>query len=141
MTERTLARQLEVDEDKRTHAYQDSLGYWTIGIGRLIDSRKSPEGGLSEDEIQYLLANDIKKAVGICRKLFPEFDTFNSSRQDALTNLAFNLGYDNLAKFTNTIACINRGDWSGAQANLAKSLWFKQVGKRAMRVITALGID
>lgn len=22
------------------HAYQDHLGYWTIGVGRLIDKRK-----------------------------------------------------------------------------------------------------
>ena len=31
------------------HAYQDSRGYWTIGVGRLIDEKL--KGGLSDDEI------------------------------------------------------------------------------------------
>ena len=44
---------LRRDEGRVRHAYQDHLGYWTIGVGRLIDQRKG--GGLSEDEIDYLL--------------------------------------------------------------------------------------
>lgn len=31
------------------HAYQDSLGYWTIGVGFLIDGRK---GGRLPDAVR-----------------------------------------------------------------------------------------
>jgi len=31
---------LELDEGRVPCAYRDSLGYWTAGVGRLIDSRK-----------------------------------------------------------------------------------------------------
>ncbi len=31
---------IEFHEGRRLHAYRDSLGFWTIGIGRLIDARK-----------------------------------------------------------------------------------------------------
>src|SRR3546814_8532473 len=43
------------------HADQDSLGYWTIGVGRLIDKRKS--GRLTNVEIDMLLANDIADKI------------------------------------------------------------------------------
>ena len=54
----TLAQMLEAEEGRKRSAYQDHLGYWTIGVGRLIDRRKG--GGLSPDEIDYLLTNDIR---------------------------------------------------------------------------------
>ena len=31
-----LATQLENEEGRVRHAYQDHLGYWTIGVGHLI---------------------------------------------------------------------------------------------------------
>ena len=30
---------LSLHEGRVEHAYQDSLGYWTIGVGHLIDKR------------------------------------------------------------------------------------------------------
>jgi len=35
-----LEQQLRRDEGEVLHEYKDSLGYSTIGIGRLIDKRK-----------------------------------------------------------------------------------------------------
>lgn len=35
-----LATQLRQEEGSVPHAYQDHLGFWTIGIGRLVDQRK-----------------------------------------------------------------------------------------------------
>lgn len=32
-------RTLETDEGRVPHAYQDHLGYWTIGVGHLVDKR------------------------------------------------------------------------------------------------------
>ena len=43
------------------HCYEDHLGYMTIGVGRLIDKKKG--GGITEDEAEYLLKNDIKRVV------------------------------------------------------------------------------
>jgi GH24 family phage-related lysozyme (muramidase) len=36
-----IYKQLKRDEGEVLHAYKDSLGYWTIGIGILIDSMGS----------------------------------------------------------------------------------------------------
>src|SRR3546814_8754747 len=53
----TCALPIYREEGRIPHAYQDSLGYWTIGVGRLIDKRKG--GRLTNVEIDMLLANDI----------------------------------------------------------------------------------
>ena len=54
-----LIEQLKRHEGVRTHAYKCSADYITVGVGRNIDE----DGGLglSDDEIDYLLANDIKR--------------------------------------------------------------------------------
>ena len=52
-----LKEQLKRDEGVVAHAYEDTLGFLTIGVGHLIDGRRG--GGLSPDEIDYILTNDI----------------------------------------------------------------------------------
>ena len=61
MTNDEFIAWLKKEEGVVKHAYQDHLGYWTIGVGRLIDKRKG--GGLSDEEIDYLLGNDIEKKI------------------------------------------------------------------------------
>ena len=138
-TNSTLMRQLINDEREVPYAYTDSLGYLTIGVGRLIDKRKG--GGLSHEECMYLLGNDIAIALAACAKLYPQFNSFSQARQDALANMMFNVGYDTMSTFVNAVACINRGDWAGAQAHLIKSKWYTQVGARATRIIAALNVS
>jgi len=134
----TLREQLIIDEGKRTSAYKDSLGYWTIGVGRLIDA--SMGGFLRDDEINLMLDNDILSARKDCKKLFPDYDTFSQDRQDALANMMFNLGIKKFTNFTTTVGHINAGRWAEAQESAKQSLWYKQVGKRAERVIKQLGV-
>ena len=48
-----------VIENGRHVAYQDHLGYWTIGYGKLID-KQVPGGGLTENEAVFLLKNTVQ---------------------------------------------------------------------------------
>jgi len=52
-----LTEMLKRHEGVKTHAYKCSASKITVGVGRNID----PKGGigLTEDEIDYLLQNDI----------------------------------------------------------------------------------
>lgn len=120
-------------EDKVPYAYQDSLGYWTIGVGRLIDKRLG--GGLSDDEIEYLLSNDMKKAEITARKLVKNFDALTDNRKVVILDLAFNLGETKLAKFVNTLKAINEGRWEDAAKGMENSLWYVQVGKRSKKLV------
>lgn len=131
-----LAAELEGDEGRRRSAYQDHLGYLTIGVGRLIDARRG--GGLSDDEIDYLLRNDITRRAEELATRWPAFLAIAATepvRARGILNMAFQLGVDGLLGFHNSIAYLERRQWREAAANLRLSLWAKQTPARAARVI------
>jgi lysozyme len=131
-----LRRQLKLHEGFRSHAYQDSLGFWTIGIGRLIDKRKG--GGITEDEAYYLLENDIIEKERELFARFPWIGKLDDARQRVLLDMAFNLGVPGLAGFKNTLAHVEAGRYAQAAENMLKSKWASQVGIRARRLAKAM---
>lgn len=128
-----VTKALIEDEGVRYQAYQDSLGYWTIGVGRLIDARKQGSG-LSDEEVRYLLKNDIVKAVALLNANIPWWTQLNDARQEVLINMTFNLGIAGLMGFKNTLAKIKAGDYEGAAEGMLASKWAAQVKGRANRL-------
>lgn len=132
MTTQFITADLRRDEGFKRSAYQDTLGIWTIGVGRMIDARHN--GGISPEESDFLLANDLKRfEAGLDEKL-PWWRTLSDERQDVLLNMAFNMGVDGLLTFKNTLAMIQAGDFLGASKNMVASKWATQVGGRAARL-------
>lgn len=123
-----LLAHLVVDEGVVLHAYEDSLGYLTIGCGRLIDKRRG--GGISHAEAMYLLGNDAERVEREVLDRFPWVAWLDDVRQVAMFNLAFNLGIAGLAQFANTLSAIQANEWERAAAGLRASLWYRQVAKR-----------
>ena len=121
--------QIKRHEGLVLHAYKDSLGYLTIGYGRLID--KSKGGGISEAEAEYLLQNDVSIVLAALHRNIPFFDRLCIPRQAVLMNMAFQLGIAGLMKFKSTLSFIEAGDYENASANMLKSLWAKQTPNRA----------
>lgn len=110
------------------HAYTDSEGYLTIGVGRLIDKRLN--GGITEEEARYLLRNDIQKVVAQAKQ-FPWYDKLSNPRKQVVLNMIFNLGITRFSQFRKTIGFIANGDYTAAAKEMLDSKWAKQVGKRA----------
>lgn len=129
-----LIKELERDEGRVLHAYADSLGYLTIGIGRLIDKRKG--GGITNEEADYLKRNDIAKVKSELDRLLPWWRSASPVRQRAIQNLAFNLGTPGLVqKWPNTVALMKAGKWKEAAAAIrGNRVWAGQVGARAERI-------
>ena len=127
-----LIKELRRDEGVIDHAYQDSLGYWTIGVGRLIDKKKG--GRLTDEEIDYLLLNDIKECTADLDKNLPWWRSLTDARRRVLVNMRFNLGMAGLLGFKNTLKFIETGDYKKAASNMLLSKWAKQVGQRANRL-------
>lgn len=128
-----LTAQLRRDEGIKATAYQDHLGYWTIGVGRLIDSRK-PGAGLRPDEIDYLLRNDIADRVQALKKALPWFDRLDEARRGVLINMAFQLGTAGLLGFKSTLALIVAGKYAEAAEQMLNSKWATQTPARAKRL-------
>lgn len=127
-----LAAQLRREEGEVLHAYQDHLGFWTLGVGRLIDERKG--GGITHEESAYLLSNDIDKRQAELLRRAPWTANLDPVRFCALSNMAFQLGTDGLLKFARTLAFVEDGKYDLAASAMMQSLWAKQTPARAGRI-------
>lgn len=127
-----LAQDLERDEGFVPHAYQDSLGIWTIGIGRLVDRRK--RGGITRDEALILLHNDIARHWEELTTDLPWLEDAPEAVQEVLANMAFNMGVPGLLNFTKTLALLQAGNYTAAADEMLQSKWAGQVGARADRL-------
>jgi len=124
---------LKKDEGIVLHEYKDHLGYSTIGIGRLIDRRRG--GGITMEEAEYLLNNDIVTRVDLLRKHLPWFDNKPVDVRRALLNMSFQMGIEGLLGFKNTLKMIEKGQYVKAADNALKSKWArKDTPNRAARV-------
>lgn len=128
-----LARQLTGDEGVVPHAYQDHLGFWTIGIGRLVDKRK-PGSGLRPVEMEFMLQNDIEDRIKALADRLPWFSKLSDARQGVLVNMSFQLGVEGLLKFKATLGRVEAGDYERAATQMLTSLWAKQTPARAKRM-------
>jgi lysozyme len=126
-----LKAELIRDEGVVPHAYEDSLGYLTIGVGHLIDKRR--KGGLSEDEIAYILGNDIARCIDALDKHLDWWRSLDPVRQRVLVNLCFQLGISGLLGFKNTLAALQRGDYKAAADGLRASKLYQQTPARTER--------
>jgi len=107
MTTDALYTDLEHDEGKVTYAYQDSLGYWTIGVGHLIDHRKG--GSIPDEIVVALLKYDCAQKAQELDHALPWWRKLDDVRQDALLNMAFNLGVGGLLNFRHFLAALQAG--------------------------------
>ena len=128
-----LTAQLRRDEGIKEAAYQDHLGYWTIGVGRLIDSRK-PGAGLRPDEIDYLLRNDINDRLQALTKALPWSSALDDARLGVLINMAFQIGTAGLLEFSYTLGLVRDGKYTEASVQMLKSKWATQTPERAKRL-------
>jgi len=120
----TLEEFLEDEEDFIPYAYQDSKGYWTIGIGTLID--KDKDGRITLEEARYLLANRVRPIYLAFDREIPWWTKLNSARQTILVSMAYQIGITGFFKFKNTLAAIKRGDFVTAKKGMLASKWARE---------------
>jgi lysozyme len=109
----------------RLMPYTDTTGHLTIGIGRNLDAN-----GVRESEARLMLSNDVTDATDECRQRFPWFDTLNVTRQAALIELMFAMGWPKLSQFKKMLAAAEQHDWLTTAKQLRNSKWYRQVKKR-----------
>jgi len=125
-----------VMEGGRHVAYQDHLGFWTIGFGCLIDGRKG--GGLTEKQALFLLRDEIAEKQSELDAGLPWWRTLSETRQTVLLSMAFQMGTNGVLGFKNTLAKLHAGDYLGAANGIRKSLWAAQTPARAERMAKAI---
>ena len=127
-----LLKMIKLHEGVKSHAYQCTAGKWTIGVGRNIDQ----EGGLglSEEEINVLLINDVERVKNELTAAYFWFPALDEVRQAAMIDMCFNLGLSRLRGFVKAIEAMSRQQYDNAADEFLDSRWASQVGQRAIRV-------
>lgn len=124
--------QLKRDEGEVLHAYEDSLGFLTIGVGILIDKRKG--GGLRPEESEFIFRNRLKLLDAELNNRLPWITKLDPARRGVLINMAFQLGVAGLLGFKNTLAMIEAGKYQDAANAMLQSKWATQTPARVKRL-------
>ena len=109
-------------EGLRLHAYQDSVGVWTIGVGHTRTAK--PGMVITEDEAVNLLRGDLADAESAVNRLV--MVPLDQGEFDALVSFVFNLGSGNFGKST-LLKKLNHGDRIGASDEFKR--WNRAGGK------------
>jgi lysozyme len=132
----TLEELLIREEGFIPHAYQDHLGFWTIGYGKLIDKRKG--GSITKEEGLYLLRNEVNAQYEAIRDEIPWIAKLDETRRTILQAMAFQMGVAGLLSFRKTLQAVKTGDYALAAKGIRASLWAQQTPGRAERMAKAM---
>ena len=144
-----LREQLIIDEGQVNEIYNDHLGYPTFGIGHLV-IEGDPELGLpvgtpvTEERVKECFAKDVIIVLEDCKILHEDWDGYPEEVKQIIANMMFNMGRPRLSKFKGMKRGVDTRDWNTAADEMVDSRWYKQVTKRADRLVArmrALHID
>ena len=124
-----LIQQLIRHEGLELKPYKDTVGKWTIGIGRNLS-----DVGITEQEAKILLMNDLAQVDLQIEHHMPWATKLDPVRYDALMNFVFNVGIGTALKFKNAMEALKEQDFDTAAAELLDSRWHAQVGLRAVEL-------
>jgi lysozyme len=130
-----LRKELKVSEGTgpvkkgRMFPYRDTVGYLTAGFGRNLDAK-----GISFEEAEQMLDNDITEAEAALERALPWVKDLDDVRKRVLCELSFNMGIGDakggLLSFKNTLEAIRTHDWERAARGLEESKWYRDVKPR-----------
>jgi lysozyme len=124
----TIRSLLELHEAERLKPYKDTVGKITIGVGRNLD-----DVGISREESQYLLTNDLIRVDKDLATL-PWTKQLDPIRYAVLQDMCFNLGLGRLKGFKKFLAAMATSNWAVAAVEMLDSKWAQQVGLRSTRL-------
>ena len=120
-----VAELIKKHEGLRLKPYHCSAGKLTIGYGRNIE-----DNGITQNEAEMLLNNDIQNCYAECIK-FPFWNKLNEARQAVLIDMCFNIGISRLKGFKKMLAALELGAYYRAAEEMLDSNWARQVKSRA----------
>lgn len=123
---KSLVDTIKRHEGLRLKPYLCTAGKLTIGYGRNLETN-----GISGDEAEYLLKNDIERATWACYERIPFFSDAPFQVQDVLVNMCFQLGINGLLAFKKTLKLLEEKKYSEASKEMLNSNWAKQTPNRA----------
>ena len=135
-----LREEIEYDEGSVNEIYLDHLGLATFGVGHL-GRKEDPEYGwevgtpVDADRCEEAFNTDIETVLSDCKLLYSDFDDLPEEAQRIIANMMFNMGRPRLSKFKGMKRGVDARDWNAAADEMVDSRWYRQVTKRADRLV------
>lgn len=132
-----LLPQTRRHESLRLDVHLCPRGKHTVGWGHNLEANPVPGIPLqigfriNTEQAERLLVADILIAGNAVQNRWPWTIALDAARMSVLVNMAFNMGTDKLAKFRQTLALVQAGDYAAASEEMLRSDWAKQVGDYA----------
>ena len=135
-----LREELERDEGVKYEIYLDHLGYRTFGIGHLIgpydfESSSKVGSSISRDRVEDVFNADVEIVLSDCKMLYKDFNDLPEEVQHIIANMMFNMGRTRLSKFKGMKRGVDARNWNAAADEMVDSKWYRQVTKRAKRLV------
>lgn len=150
-----LFEQLYRDEGCKLVPYQCTEGFWTIGVGRNLETNglstqeqelffgntmsstevinSLKERGISKREAHLMLLDDLFSTLySLSTRL--SFADHIDARVAVFINMAYQMGVSGLFKFKRTLAYFNAKDYEACAKELLDSVWAIQTPERAARL-------
>lgn len=127
-----LADDLKSDEGWVEHAYQDHLGFWTLGYGFLIDERRG--GRIPRVIADAWLRYEIEMRLEALQGALPWLHAQSDDVRRALGNMAYQLGVNGLLNFKRMLHALKAGERQEAAREALDSNWAEQTPARARRI-------
>jgi lysozyme len=146
-----LVADTRVDEGYKPKPYKDTRGLWTFGEGRCLETH--PLTGAEWKTLLDRAYLDVAIAVpgadllertelaAVEVRLAHDYDFWprlNAPRQNALIEMAYQMGADKEEAFHQMVTAIREERWADAEAAGLDSLWAKQTPARAAKVMRQL---
>ena len=129
-------------EGERLTAYQDSRGFWTIGVGHLLIDPRNPKwrgATITQEACDQLFELDWVKHITLIEKYVPWALAFDEVRRYVIVDMTYNLGVepfdgDGFHDWPIFVRQLKANDWVAAASNMRSTLWARQVKGRAQRL-------
>lgn len=109
------------EEGEKLSAYQDTLGYWTIGVGHLIDPRR---GGVITPAISRIILDDDISDHEDYLRTYAWYQTLSIVRKAVLISMVHQLG--SIEAWPHFIDALECGDYNLAAQEMLDSVVAKQ---------------
>ena len=123
-----LKEMLIKNEGMELKVYECTSGKLSCGVGRNIE-----ENGISIDEAELMLKNDMDSVFNDLDRNLPFWKTMPYNVRLVLADMCFNLGINRLLKFTKMLEAMEERDFELAGEELLDSTYAVQVKGRADR--------
>ena len=128
---KTEMNQIVVDEGFRKCAYNDSLGYRTIGFGHLVKPSEDFATCITAADAFDMLEDDFYYAMDSVGRKYP---WASGEVKLVLVNMTYQLGENGLSKFKNTLKALEAEDYRTAALEMLDSKWATITTNRSMRL-------